>query len=925
MFKRLLCVLTVCALLLGMVPAFAAETEVIAETYELLPASYEIVTGLGICEYTEKEFGDTISRGEFAKFVSLLGGFGEGNKSANMFSDVPADHEYAGYINGLAKAGIVSGYNGAGYSPDALVSMNEAIATVIRAMGYTAKAEYQGGYPYGYAIVAQRLGVLENLKASSAPITKAEAIQLAFNALETDAMVADGVIEGKVSYGVYKDYTFGEYVFGMDKLTGIVEAVDISSIQGENELDSEEILIDGVKILAEEKILWDYLGYEVDAWYIPTSRGINKLVHIEKTNYNKVTVIPVTDIVSISKGKVEYYDENNEKETVEFKIAGPVIYNNAATYEAFNMDMFEFADGGTVTMVSNDGNKICDVIMVEAYTDYVVSALYSTEMTLYDKFVSDRKIKLDTTVDEPYTIIYNHEGEEITFDSVEVGNVVSVYASMNDADQKFIKCVVHSDYVEGVVSEVSYVDGVAEVTVDGMSYRLTQRCFDNRQKFVQTGAALRLVLNTEGKVCDLVSVSSGLEFVYLIALDEGKGINKKLSVKVLKMDGSFVVYELGKNVTVDTNVYKDGYRGSKYILEALVESSKVVFPNSVIDNCIAQPVQIRVSDGKITSFDTVLNSNGDKAVRTDVKGFDMLYHVGSVRGSQSSTPGPLRSNNYAGKFIADSKTPTISIPSVESADTAEYYLSEEEYSFTTPSASFPDNSNIRFFADAFSTKDDSFGAEYIITTKGSGAIGENTFFSIVKDVRSAILPDETVGYCVVVEYRGAEEKIYFEDDYKFKIGTEEATPGDLIEGDLIRYAVNARGFVSDGMEFCFRTETGDVFSDLNSKGEFAQEANALTYGYVHQALSDGFTFLEGSLKQTALETVPSEDLTLAGVYGSIYIYDFNEVPGKRIKPAKADDIMGYSEVGTDGSFIYLNANRCRAYMTLIVNGHDYNK
>ena len=48
--------------------------------------------------------------------------------------------------------------------------------------------------------------------------------------------------------------------------------------------------------------------------------------------------------------------------------------------------------------------------------------------------------------------------------------------------------------VEGVVTEVAYVDDVAEVTIDEISYRLTKRCFENRKKFVQPGAALKLIL-----------------------------------------------------------------------------------------------------------------------------------------------------------------------------------------------------------------------------------------------------------------------------------------------------------------------------------------------------------------------------------------------------------------------------------------------
>ena len=496
---------------------------------------------------------------------------------------------------------------------------------------------------------------------------------------------------------------------------------------------------------------------------------------------------------------------------------------------------------------------------------------------------------------------------------------------MTDADQKFIKAIAHSASVEGVVEEVCYVDDVAELMIDGATYRLTKRCFANRKQFLKAGTSVKLILNMEGDACDMVSVSSGLEFAYLMALDETDGLDSSILVKVLKMDGTFSVLELAENVTVDTNVYKNGYRNGEYILDILKESSKVIFPNPVDTDCIAQPVQIRTSEGKLTCIDTVLNSEGEKATMVDVKGLDMLYHVGSVKGNQNSTPGPRRGTIYAGKFMAANNTPTISIPSPENADTAKLVLDEEEYSFTTPAKSFADNSNIRFYADAFSTKEDSFGAEYILTTKGgAGDLGENTYFAVVKNVRKAMI-DEEEGYSVVLESTSGETKAYFEDDYKFTIGDVEATPSDLKEGDVIRYVTDTKGFVADGMQFCFRASTGEVFTDLHKSGEYATEANSLPYGYVNQSLTDGFTFLEGSKSMEEIKNATSDKLTLANKRGAVVLYDFSETEGKRIKSATVDDIMGYQAVGNDCSFVYFNANRCTIYITLVVNGHDYNK
>ena len=93
--------------------------------------------GLGLISgMTETEFmpDKTMNRAEFATLITR--GFGIAPASADVFSDVPTDSWYAGYVGAAYHAGIISGMDAMHFAPEAEISREQAAVMVRQGAAY---------------------------------------------------------------------------------------------------------------------------------------------------------------------------------------------------------------------------------------------------------------------------------------------------------------------------------------------------------------------------------------------------------------------------------------------------------------------------------------------------------------------------------------------------------------------------------------------------------------------------------------------------------------------------------------------------------------------------------------------------------------------------------------------------------------------
>jgi len=129
----------------------------------------------------------TLTRAEFTAIVVRALGYKINGVYATQFSDVAADYWASGYIATANGLGIIYGYGDGTFRPTASVTYGEAIAMVMRALGYSQNYG-EINYPYGYVMIASGIDVLENVDYATlnAPINRGEMAQLVYNALDCD-------------------------------------------------------------------------------------------------------------------------------------------------------------------------------------------------------------------------------------------------------------------------------------------------------------------------------------------------------------------------------------------------------------------------------------------------------------------------------------------------------------------------------------------------------------------------------------------------------------------------------------------------------------------------------------------------------------------------------------------------------------------
>lgn len=124
----------------------------------------------------------TVTRAEMAGIACRLKGSTYNLTTSAVFSDVPIDHWANAYISEAAKLGIVKGYGDGTFGPSDIVTYEQAITMIVRAVGGPEYVEEGGGYPDGYIAAAVMHGFLNGVNAKKGEeISRADIALIAYN------------------------------------------------------------------------------------------------------------------------------------------------------------------------------------------------------------------------------------------------------------------------------------------------------------------------------------------------------------------------------------------------------------------------------------------------------------------------------------------------------------------------------------------------------------------------------------------------------------------------------------------------------------------------------------------------------------------------------------------------------------------------
>ncbi len=209
----------------------------------------DVLSGMKVFQGDENGFrpADTITRGEVAAIIyRLITGDVEGNRvpvynGFGGFTDVSADEWFAPYVGYLANDQIIKGETNTTFNPYSSVTGYEALAMMLRAVGYDVNGEFTGPeWRTQVAATATELHVLDKINATryanlNNPATREVVAELLFEVaylVETVTYTpAFGYQTAYVTAGQVNKDTLGWKNFGLTCKTGLIHG---NKATGEN-------------------------------------------------------------------------------------------------------------------------------------------------------------------------------------------------------------------------------------------------------------------------------------------------------------------------------------------------------------------------------------------------------------------------------------------------------------------------------------------------------------------------------------------------------------------------------------------------------------------------------------------------------------------------------------------------------------------
>lgn len=461
--KKVLVLVLVLSLVLGSFSfAFAAGSTTDFEDTKGLDCegAVAVLSALGVIsgypDGTYKPEG-IVTRAEMAKLIIVALGLEDYTDGMySSFPDVPGSHWATGYVAYAVSLGIIEGYPDGTFRPESIVSYQEAVTMIVRALGYQDKY-LSGSWPASHVNQAIALDILKNIKATALGANRGDIARLLYNSLVCNIISYDSL---------------GQIASVDDTMLARLGAAKVTMTVDQQDVYDAVTNID------------NYLGARVKAWVIDDDDSdddghilvVEKMVSTFLTGEYDVKDGEFTTADKTYKFKNDvdqmYYSTGDAfagwiDDDDDGYIALP-FFNGAVdatpTVEQWN----ESTDTSFTIAVETSGNYITDVYSVGRW---VASATVQWDDDYADELADDQSIEdYDFELDDDDAIDtkwFKLLGAD-SLDKLAEDDVVSVYYS--DAIDQITKVEVGTETVVGKITKIS--SDAKKVTIDGTTYKL---------------------------------------------------------------------------------------------------------------------------------------------------------------------------------------------------------------------------------------------------------------------------------------------------------------------------------------------------------------------------------------------------------------------------------------------------------------------
>lgn len=642
----------------------------------------------------EPELG--VTRGQYAKAMFRIMTDRSYVAQEAAFADVDPekDPELYNAVSYLNDMGVVSMPDDKLFDPYNYITVTDAVVMSLRALGFKKLAEFEGGYPAGYLTVARREGILKGLSGEKY-LRRGEAAVLIENVLNADyldveAIGADGDVKYRREAGIMSVFR------DVYKGTGIISDTPYTSLViPEGTEGAKDVVINDAVFSAGSTPAASYLGFEVD-YYYQKQGDKNILVCVRPNSSVPVEVFDTSkgiNISSITESGLIYVDANGEREEISFPASTRFVYNHKAIDKPLAETMPSGTFTGAVTYIKNYGGN--HVVLIEQYVNIVAKSIDSMTGMVLDEY-SGKSYNFSSKDNDAIIV---KDGKEGSIRNISAGTVLTVYASNSSKGKSYIKAIIESNTVTGMVTAV---DSNGRVTIEGEKY-LVSPCYPGS---IAIGASGVFTINGFN---DIVAYSPAKESQQNVAVLLGyKGnsngvFNAVQEVKVFTKENKEVIIPLVEKP------YIDGVRCTEFDETVDGKDDFVGLDNVPIHTIVSYNTN---ADGQITVLDTCKTGAGNEK--------DVLRRL--------TADGPINVNRVTGtSMFIDSSTGLAKYPYSGNPGIFEFWTSgdPETLVYTTTFSVATGYTTDQFSGDLYSFEQDYDLVQYIIWNGKAGATGSS--------------------------------------------------------------------------------------------------------------------------------------------------------------------------------------------------------
>ncbi len=493
-------------------------------------------------ELKEEDYTSEVTRSKFVGYVGKMFGMEENNNDTdNYFYDLE-EHGSKSIVNRLVGMNVISVNDERLFYPDDAVSREEVLKVFVAALGYNVVAQTSGGYPTGYVLTAKKIGLYTGISDNPALAEIYRVMESALGIPLFDGKVfsADGV-----EHRTDENVTVLSVYNGIYSDEGYVRSVEDLSVDGSAAGEGRILIGDYIYNLKEYRDLYpeNFLGLNVKAYYKEPSRGERILTLMLDTGKSEVIVLNASDAGPLGNDyRLRYYDENDREVYYSIDRGATVVYNGAVVSTNIT-NVFANLTSGYVRLIEGREGSPYKYVLINDYTNFVVSHTDNAKGILHDKFGSTPI----NTAQADNLRIYDKEMNLAGFSAVKKNDVLSVARDLNGNVSEIL---ISTDVIEGVISSVSQSGGKTRLNINNVVYNMYPNAGNG--EVIKAGLSGKFYLNCFGEIAFFEkSIETGLRYAILCKMKLETKFDTKMTFRVFEQSGKWNNYVVADKVYVD--------------------------------------------------------------------------------------------------------------------------------------------------------------------------------------------------------------------------------------------------------------------------------------------------------------------------------------------------------------------------------------